>query len=64
MDKPKETKEFIYDRVIAREISIFSPDEKFCLSDGYYFNEDKTIFIKSTDFTGKLFRQDGSKRPI
>lgn len=62
--KKKETKTFVYDRNVVKDISIIPRDEKFCLSDGYYFNEDKTIFIKSSDFAGKILKPNGSKTII
>lgn len=44
-----------------RQLSIDTPliskkDEKFCFKDGFYFNEDQSIILKSSFALGKIFK--------
>jgi len=63
MTKRPQDKTLEYNKVIGRDISIFPKTEHFCLMDGYYFNEDKTIFIKSSNWSGNILRNERSQDP-
>lgn len=44
-----------------RQLTVVAPliskkDEKFCFKDGFYFNEDQSIILKSSFVFGKIFK--------
>lgn len=45
-----------YDRVLKESVpGIATTDDKFILDNGFYVTEDESVFIKSTNETGKFF---------
>lgn len=52
-----------YDKEPIKDLKWLSSFGLFALSDGYYFNLEKTIYVKSTNATGKLFIQVRSGDP-
>lgn len=57
-----------FDRVAKKNVGTTRPliqaGDVFALENGYYFNEDESIVIKSTDKTGTLFTKTNEKSTL
>ena len=57
----KKDLEYIYE-LVSDTLPIAKVGELFALDAGYYVNRDESIFLRSTNFTGKIIKKTKNDR--
>ena len=52
----KKDLEYVYE-LVTNTLPIAKMGELFALDSGYYVNKDESIFLRSTNFTGRIIKK-------